>query len=563
MSQRYDVVLKALNGPLAAMGEQKFQGPLVRIGANPGPGGFSLSGYRGVDARQAVITAYGQGEATIGPVGTNQVRLAPHSHVNWREIDPLTGPEYLNEGCAIHLGPVGRGCTLEFVKVEELGQWTTGSVGSAASNVSAVGVSAPVAARKATPQRSVAKIAATTVPIGILGCFFLLVVVGGLGAVIFVFVDGPVVEKLGPTIEGDEYYEAVDVTKMKMDEKTLEGLHEPFRRFAAKPSAKRAKQAGRDDVKSITDPNEWDDNFFQHMSASVEKHITARKFFRRLDDIRKMYAEVLSQLREAGLPEAIASLPYTESRYKPHLQSWACAKGYWQFMPEVAHRVGEQSGLSFKVKDCKLRKPDGTTFLWSPTEFAPPPGLRKNGIYIDHEFKELLPDKCLIPINKGCQRDDRTDIKKSTAAAIWSLKEAWDDDLLATSGAAAQMTILSHNGGYDDSRFGQRKSFNVLPAFKKWKKKRKKSEEEYHLFYGDNIKCGPEERGTQCGAMLAAETQHYGYTILAQHVLAACYYGKNYRDEFEEFRSWDSLLEGEGYCTRFAIPDSASLKRKR
>ena len=48
--QRWDVVLKALNGPQAVIGDQTCRGPVVRLGANPGPGGFKLTGYRGVDA---------------------------------------------------------------------------------------------------------------------------------------------------------------------------------------------------------------------------------------------------------------------------------------------------------------------------------------------------------------------------------------------------------------------------------------------------------------------------------------------------------------------------------
>ena len=226
-SERYDVVLKALNGPLASMGEQKFQGPMVRIGANPGPGGMALNGYRGIDARQAVITAYSEGEATVGPVGTNQVRLAPHANVDWKAIDPLTGPEYLNKGAAIHLGPVGRGATVEFVRVEKLGVWTQGRVGSAVDSVKSVSVSAPVSgARKAAPQRSVARIAAATLPIWIVGCLGLFVAVVAAGVLIAVYVGGPVIEKLGPTVEGEEFYEEIGDPK-----KALETIDEKDRLY--------------------------------------------------------------------------------------------------------------------------------------------------------------------------------------------------------------------------------------------------------------------------------------------------------------------------------------------
>ena len=39
--------------------------PVVRIGSNPGPGGLRLEGYRGLDDRQAVISAYDGGTVAI------------------------------------------------------------------------------------------------------------------------------------------------------------------------------------------------------------------------------------------------------------------------------------------------------------------------------------------------------------------------------------------------------------------------------------------------------------------------------------------------------------------
>ena len=78
MSQeRWDVIIRVLDGPLAGLGEQTLQGPVVRIGVNPGPGGLALAGYRGLDQRQAVITAYEGGKVSIAAVGANQVRTAP------------------------------------------------------------------------------------------------------------------------------------------------------------------------------------------------------------------------------------------------------------------------------------------------------------------------------------------------------------------------------------------------------------------------------------------------------------------------------------------------------
>lgn len=560
-NQRYDVVLRALNGPLASLGEQKFQGPLVRIGTNPGPGGFQLTGYRGIDARQCVITAYGEGEATVGPVGNNQVRMAPHAHVKWKDIDPLTQPEYLNAGCAIHLGPVGRGATIEFARVEKLGVWTGGRVGSAVDNVEAVAVSEPVAAaRKAAPRRSVARIAAATLPIWFLGCVGLVAAV--LVVVLVIVGINPLlqveVEKLGPIQPGEEYYDSVKLDETEIDEVTLEGLQEGFRRFVAKPSKDAADEAGAMDVSRITDPQRWDERFFQYTSASVAKHVQSKAFFKRLDAIHKPYAGVVSQLREANLPEVMAAVPYAESRYRPELQSWACAKGYWQFMPEMAHRLNVRNGVDFRVKDCQLRRPDGSTFLWTPTALTPPNGIMRNAVYVDKQsgLKVPNPDICMIPQRGGCRIDDRADLGRSTNAAIVALKEAWEDETLAASGSGVAITILSHNGGYNDRRYGVKKSFNLLPAFKTWSAK--KSEAEHHLFYGENIKC-PDGHGNKfCGSRIHPQTQHYAYSIVSQHLLAVCYYGKNYEAEYEAFRNWQTVLDG--YCASFAIPTKETVK---
>ena len=561
-SERYDVVLKALNGPLASMGEQKFQGPMVRIGANPGPGGMALNGYRGIDARQAVITAYSEGEATVGPVGTNQVRLAPHANVDWKAIDPLTGPEYLNKGAAIHLGPVGRGATVEFVRVEKLGVWTQGRVGSAVDSVKSVSVSAPVSgARKAAPQRSVARIAAATLPIWIVGCLGLFVAVVAAGVLIAVYVGGPVIEKLGPTVEGEEFYEEIGDPKKALetiDEKVLEGLHEPFRRFVGKPSAELAKGAGRSDVAMITNPEQWDQRYFDYTMASATAHLQSKNFFRRLDVVREEYGMVITKLREAGLPEVIAAVPYTESRYKPELQSWACAKGFWQFMPELAHRITTKNGMDFRVQDCSIRTSSGSTISWTPNELAPPNKVRTNAIYVDKNAARDNYDEsvCLIPVNGGCRRDDRTDLKLSTDAAIITLKEAWEDEKIASSGSAVAITILSHNAGYDDARYGIAKPFNALPAYVAWSKG--KQEEEWHKFYGDSIRTESKKDSAWGGSKLHPETQHYAYTITGQHLIAVCYYAKNYANNMEVYRDYDVILNG--YCNDFSIPTAQQVK---
>ena len=40
---------------MSFQGDVVCRGPVIRMGANPGPGGLQLQGYRGLDDRQAVI----------------------------------------------------------------------------------------------------------------------------------------------------------------------------------------------------------------------------------------------------------------------------------------------------------------------------------------------------------------------------------------------------------------------------------------------------------------------------------------------------------------------------
>jgi len=543
------------------MGEQTFRGPVVRIGADPGPGGFKLAGYRGLDKRHAVISAYDQGSATVAPVGSNQVRMAPHQHVTWKDIDPMSGPEYLSDGCALHFGPVNRGCTIEFVECRKLGVWQQGGLasevaGASVASMDALGkkagipmaVGQPGAPPASFDARKSATISASTVPIWFVGCLFMMAMASVTLIMIAVLINVRTVDKLGPVAEGDDMYDYASLNDIEIDENLLEGLQQGFLDFIMKPNA---DAAGR---KKLENPEHWDDQFYQYVAASVQQHVGAWAVFRRLDAIVDDYALVTSEMREANLPDVMAAIPYQESRYRPDLTSRACAAGYWQFMPEVAYRVGRDSDVTFKVKDCKIKGVDQTR---EPTSTASPP--IKQRIYLDIT-QGIEKMKCRI---KSCRVDHRRDLEKSTQAAAYALRETWDDGDLADSGANVQITILSHNAGYDDSRFGQRRKTNLKPAYKTWRKNAE--QDEYQNFYGENIKCDtPHEGGglARCGGKLPAETQHYAYTIIAQHLVAVCYYGLNYSDK-KEFKAWANYTKGSGYCTSLNVPTSQEVQTKK
>ena len=261
MSQeRWDVDLKVLNGPMASLGTQVKRGPVVRIGTNPGPTGFRLSGYRGVDARHCVITIYGEGEATIAPVGSNQVRAAPHPHVDWTKIDPVLGPEYVNSGGAIHLGPPGRGCTIEFVGSRRVGAWTGGQMASEAARVDAAQVSqhARQEVRKVgSTSGTIRNIAVKGAPIWIMGCMTMMLVST------MTIVGGVIAFRPPKTLELDdfpieqqrEYYTQVNPENSTLVEERLDGFQGAFQKFVAEPNAEHARSVGeRENVNDILEP---------------------------------------------------------------------------------------------------------------------------------------------------------------------------------------------------------------------------------------------------------------------------------------------------------------------
>ena len=63
------------------------------------------------------------------------------------------------------------------------------------------------------------------------------------------------------------------------------------------------------------------------------------------------------------------------------------------------------------------------------------------------------------------------------------------------------------------------------------------------------------EEKEECSSVLWEETQHYGYRVIAQHILAVCYYAKNYGSE-QAFQRWDRYLDG--YCKKIEIPERGS-----
>jgi hypothetical protein len=67
--------------------------------------------------------------------------------------------------------------------------------------------------------------------------------------------------------------------------------------------------------------------------------------------------------------------------------------------------------------------------------------------------------------------------------------------------------------------------------------------------------------GNGCGGVLVSHTQHYGYNIVAQHMLAVCYYGKNYNND-AAFTPYRKYLKKDGYCAKLIkVPTKEEVAR--
>jgi hypothetical protein len=540
MSQeRWDIILRFHEGPLAVQGDLVLRGPVVRMGAAPGPGGLALEGYRGLDDRQAVITAYDGGTVTIAPVGINQVRVAPHANIDWKDVQVLQKPAFLSPGCAVHLGPPGRGVTATFVDARRLGEWEQRRILSDASQANPKIQPSNVATLDAGRRIPRWFIPATLV----MGLFF----TAGITFSIFrdVAANRP---DLGPKDEGQAYYERVDIAKVTIDPALKDGINQGFHDFVMKPNSAQARWP------ALAKPEGWDPTFMQYTLASAKMHLRAWNYWRQLEVIKDDYGYVVEQLRKAGLPEVLAAIPYQESRYTDDAKSPVCAKGYWQFMPEVAHRAG------IAVRNCSFRGAPGA--LYTPTRMTPRIGVLQNAEYVNFDGRKA---ECKIT---GCEVDERTDLAASTRGAIELLREAWEDPDISRSGAAVQITILSHNSGYDNSRFDEKRTnyINILPAYKRHLGA-KQMERDPH-FYGANITCTGAEHADiivkgndTCGGVIANQSQHYAYSIVAQHLLAVCYYAQNHADK-PAFRPWKDYARRTGYCNTFAVPTQDEVLKK-
>ncbi len=532
-SGRWDVYLLFLDGPLQFREVIVAQGPVVRIGANPGPDGLKLEGYRGLDDRAAVITAYDGSNVHVAPIEPNQVRVAAHANVRWSEIAPARGPTWLPEGAVVHLGPPDRGATFEFQKVAPLGAWKGHTIVSEAAQ--ADGALHRTEVRAVDPWKRIPwwfLPGVATIFAGFVATLALFVFLGQQRAV----------ARLGPQVEGTERPRWESALDEKTNAVLISEAENGFDAFVLRWNVTAAGDP------SLENRKFWDEKLIESITRSEQVVARGWKSWGVFERAHDDYAYVLGQLREEDLPDAFAAIPFQESGYTASARSDACALGWWQFMPEVAVRAGAE------VRNCTFR--NGST-LWSPTLKAVPMNALERADYIDHTSHT-----CRI---ESCEVDERPNLEISTRAAIRLLREAWENEEVRQSGAAVQMVIASHNAGLDDApyRNGQISTTQLLPAYRLHLKKTGK--QRAPDFIGANLTCdkasklNPNDPVNGCGSVLVAQTQHYVGWVLAYQFLAACYYGTNYGTE-EVFKRYGAFARGD-YCSRFDIKTPEEVRR--
>jgi hypothetical protein len=543
MSQeRWDVVLRFLNGPLQFEGDVVMRGPVVRLGSNPGPSGLKLDGYRAVDDRHAVVSAYIGGTVQIAPVGTNQVRVSPHENVDWNGVQPIRGPVFLSDGCAVHVGPPGRGATFTFVECRRLGVWEQGSLVSEVTNHDdTVGEASSTRVKALDLQR---RIPWWFIPgLG----FMVFGTLGFLGIVVLVLVQNQV-EPLGPEEPGPDYYEYGDVFAITEIDAGLRmsNTGDGFRDFVTSINSELA------DDKSLADPQKADPALLDWVTRAQQMHIRGWSFWRKLDDARERYAMVVRKLRAKNLPEVLAGVPFQESGYNPAAKDrLLCAYGMWQFQPEIAYRNG------MKVTGCHNSRSTGG--LWEPKEKALPIRAIENAEYV-------LDGRCTI---SSCDVDERDDPERATDGAIANFLEPWRDQAFKESGAMGQLLIATHNAGYNDSKWrsnGKVSRTNIgvsYPLYLKTNNVKRAPD-----FIGRNITCtNPSQMiksdvftiNATCGGYLPSVTQTYVPYVIAQHLLAVCYYGAYYADEpaFAPYAKYTV-----GYCRNIKVPTPDEVRAR-
>lgn len=550
-NKRWDIELDFLDGPMSKYGARWYQGDRsIELGRRPSPGGVDLSSYLGVADVHARIQAYSGNKVSLSPIQHHEIRVAEHENVDWNNIHPLRKPAFLTSGNVIHIGPLWNQCRIKLLQCRSF-DWEEGRIASSVESSSNKYVRNVI-----KPNRVPSKVPPWFYPI--LGVMFTVSM-----AVIVVFVikilepDDITSGIWIPDVIPDQFQE-VEFAQQEVSESDLDGFRKPLDEFIMCHNERIAKEEG-EDIELCGAPDNWDKNFEKKTIAVLLQLSKYKDYWKVIHKAKPKYAQVLEALDEAKMPQVFAAIALQESRYKSNQVSPVCAGGIWQFMPEVALRVG------LKVESCKMEKgneplPLKGLVVPRPASYIGKTPRPEGGVKY---FCKLGRDGVGV---RRCKKDERFDFAKSTQAAIRLFEEAWENPELRSSGSIVQITILAHNAGFDDAQFGKvSRPTCLLPAYKRYKKLKTRNGGDFTgiNFYGDNITCvgkdAHKDYNSLCNGFLPNQTQQYGYRVVAKHLLSVCYYAKNFGNE-PYFSEWKKKYVGEGrYCDLIKVPEVDSL----
>ncbi len=319
-----------------------------------------------------------------------------------------------------------------------------------------------------------------------------------------------------------------------------EAIEPAFAHFVVAPGAEAAGVA-------VPDRQDWDTNFINWLVHSVSWHHRSQLFWIRLEAVTQRYATVAGALEREDLPVVLAALPFMLTGYRDDATGPNCTASAWLLPLERANRAG------LVIRACRI---EGRDALWSVTRKSPP-----HRFSVPPPYRDPIGDRCKI---MGCGIDQRKDASQADMAALTVLQESWNHPLISASGAAVELTALAAQMGLDDDGIdgeGLRES-NATVLLRRWN--RTTSHEIAIGLYGAQISCRKKEVVEtndvehHCGRVLEPQTQHGIYSMVAQHILANCYYAKNHAD-IAPFGEWATHLDEGGYCRAFEIPTTADV----
>lgn len=138
---------------------------------------------------------------------------------------------------------------------------------------------------------------------------------------------------------------------------------------------------------------------------------------------------IRDEIATRGLPNVFVGIPMWESYLDTEAVSRSCAAGAWQLMPETAVELG------LTVADCRIGD-----YRWTP---------RPDSVATPESPYRFPDGSCGI---SACAVDERTDLARSTVAALDLLEQYYNAQDLARNPDRAALTVLAYNTGLGSAR---------------------------------------------------------------------------------------------------------------